>query len=99
MNESDQRIYPCAECGKLRSKAEGGAIFTACVECWDKKHIVYPEFDPKKHCIDGTKLQSLFQLVERQQKEMSSDGGNMVGPLYWQGALIQLHNAIVELKK
>ena len=30
------RIYPCAECGKLRSKNEGGTVFTVCDECWDK---------------------------------------------------------------
>jgi hypothetical protein len=35
------RIYPCADCGIMRSKAEGGAIFTVCDSCWkihyDKK--------------------------------------------------------------
>jgi hypothetical protein len=32
------RIYPCADCGKMRSKAEGGTTFTVCDVCWDKKH-------------------------------------------------------------
>ena len=34
--EPDGRIYPCRECGVLRSKAEGGNTFTVCDECWDK---------------------------------------------------------------
>lgn len=33
----DERIYPCADCGTLRSKAEGGTTFTVCDECWDKR--------------------------------------------------------------
>lgn len=33
--EKVERIYPCVKCGKLRTKAEGGTIFTVCDECWD----------------------------------------------------------------
>ncbi len=42
MKESsdDERIYPCDDCGKLRSKNEGGTVFTVCEECWDK---LYPK--------------------------------------------------------
>jgi hypothetical protein len=29
--------YPCAGCGKLLSRSEGGAIFTVCDECWVKR--------------------------------------------------------------
>lgn len=32
----DDRVYPCQDCGKLRSKNEGGTTFTVCDECWDK---------------------------------------------------------------
>lgn len=32
----DQKIYPCDKCGKLRSKNEGGQIFTVCDKCWNK---------------------------------------------------------------
>ena len=32
----DERIYPCEDCGILRSKNEGGTVFTICDECWDK---------------------------------------------------------------
>jgi len=28
--------YPCSECGKTRTKDEGGTTFTVCDECWDK---------------------------------------------------------------
>jgi len=31
-------LYPCVDCGKLRTKAEGGTTFTVCDSCWDKKH-------------------------------------------------------------
>lgn len=34
--DKDARIYPCADCGKMRSKNEGGTVFTVCDECWDK---------------------------------------------------------------
>ena len=32
------RIYPCANCGTLRTKDEGGAVFTVCDECWDEHY-------------------------------------------------------------
>lgn len=32
----DKKIYPCDDCGKLRSKNEGGTTFTVCDDCWDK---------------------------------------------------------------
>lgn len=31
-----EKIYPCADCGLMRSEAEGGTIFTLCDICWDK---------------------------------------------------------------
>lgn len=33
----EERLYPCADCGKLRTKDEGGTTFTVCDECWDKR--------------------------------------------------------------
>lgn len=36
--QDDKRIYPCIECGVMRSKNEGGTTFTVCDECWDKSH-------------------------------------------------------------
>jgi hypothetical protein len=32
--DKDARIYACKRCGKLRSKNEGGTVFTVCDECW-----------------------------------------------------------------
>jgi len=37
----NERIYPCDDCGVLRSKNEGGTIFTFCDGCWDKHY--HPE--------------------------------------------------------
>lgn len=34
----EEKKYPCAECGKLRTKDEGGNTFTVCDECWKKKY-------------------------------------------------------------
>jgi DNA-directed RNA polymerase subunit RPC12/RpoP len=28
-------LYPCAKCGKARTKAEGGTTFAVCDACWD----------------------------------------------------------------
>jgi len=33
-----EKQYPCRECGTLRTKAEGGTVFTLCDECFDKLH-------------------------------------------------------------
>lgn len=33
---SETETYPCADCGVSRTKAEGGATFTVCDECWDR---------------------------------------------------------------
>ena len=32
-----KRIYPCADCGTMRSESEGGRVFTVCDGCWDKR--------------------------------------------------------------
>jgi hypothetical protein len=36
--DKNARIYPCHDCGVMRSDAEGGTTFTVCDECWDKSH-------------------------------------------------------------
>ncbi len=36
VQDDDARIYPCVDCGKMRSKDEGGALFSFCDVCWDK---------------------------------------------------------------
>jgi len=45
--EGNPRIYPCAACGTMRSKPEGGTTFTVCDECWDKEH---PKSRPVERC-------------------------------------------------
>ena len=34
--DNEPRIYPCDDCGKMRTKSEGGTTFTVCDECWEK---------------------------------------------------------------
>lgn len=36
--ERDPRIYPCRLCPTMRTKAEGGTVFTVCDACWEKLH-------------------------------------------------------------
>jgi len=31
----EARVYPCDKCGVMRSKAEGGTVFSVCDKCWD----------------------------------------------------------------
>lgn len=43
-----QQTYPCDQCGKPRTKAEGGTVFTVCDECWPKpsEQKIQPATDP-----------------------------------------------------
>lgn len=34
--DDDSEIYPCDNCGEMRSKNQGGTIFTVCDNCWDR---------------------------------------------------------------
>lgn len=52
----NERIYPCAVCGVLRSKAEGGTTFTVCDTCWDKEHPKSAATLPP--CVNDTCLYS-----------------------------------------
>ena len=38
-----ERIYPCDDCGKMRSQNEGGTVFTVCDECWATYILSYPD--------------------------------------------------------
>ena len=38
MKENSKKIYPCLTCKKMRSKDEGGSVFSVCDKCWDKKY-------------------------------------------------------------
>ncbi len=45
-------IYPCADCGIMRSEAEGGTIFTVCDKCWDKAYR--PATIPERNSLRAT---------------------------------------------
>lgn len=55
--KDDERIYPCNECGKLRSKNEGGTTFTVCEECWDKAH---PEPKPSGRLLGDEQIEEEY---------------------------------------
>jgi len=42
LNDDDE-VYPCMNCGVLRSKNQGGTTFTVCDDCWDKHFPFQPE--------------------------------------------------------
>ncbi len=48
MKLEDDRIYPCDDCGKLRSKNEGGTTFTICDSCWEKHYRKVAKPDREK---------------------------------------------------
>jgi len=37
-----EQLYACNDCGVLRTKAEGGTVFTVCDGCWDKRRVFEP---------------------------------------------------------
>ncbi len=45
-DDKDARIYPCDRCGKMRSKNEGGTVFTVCDTCWDEGHRAHEQPPP-----------------------------------------------------
>jgi hypothetical protein len=44
--------YPCTKCGKLRTKDEGGTVFSYCDECWDKDKQERCDHEPVIYRID-----------------------------------------------
>ncbi len=38
MSPHPEPLYTCNRCDALRTKAEGGATFTVCDECWEKHY-------------------------------------------------------------
>ena len=32
---AEEKLYPCLNCDKMRTKDEGGTVFTVCDSCWD----------------------------------------------------------------
>ncbi len=38
--EDKEKKYSCDKCGTLRTKDEGGTVFTVCDDCWDEEDKV-----------------------------------------------------------
>lgn len=51
------RIYPCADCGKMLTKAEGGTTFTVCDECWKKAYSKLTEPAERSKAKEESELQ------------------------------------------
>ncbi len=58
-NDPDAKIYPCSDCGKMRSEKEGGTVFTVCNECWD----IHYSIGGKRSVVMTTK--ELLQRIEK----------------------------------
>lgn len=61
--------YPCADCGALRTKAEGGTVFTICDDCWDKHHPRHESFGAK---LLAASREQLIEEVLRLRGELAS---------------------------
>lgn len=59
-------LYPCSNCGVLRTKAEGGTVFTVCDACWDAMAAVRAKLTKQPQVSIGAKLLSATreQLIE-----------------------------------
>jgi hypothetical protein len=51
-SEADEKIYPCYDCGLLRSKKEGGTTFTVCDKCWERHYGESRTGKPRKSAND-----------------------------------------------
>lgn len=60
------RIYPCADCGAMRSKAEGGTTFTVCDACWDK---AYPRADAHSSDAVPQHDEGIAEQIQRETPE------------------------------
>ena len=79
--------YPCNDCGKLRSKAEGGTTFSICDECWDKKY-------PKERKVSLEDIQNVIYFENRKQSKYLS----MIDIHNIAEAILSLLNATEERK-
>lgn len=76
---TDERIYRCRSCDKMRTKAEGGSVFSLCDECWDKR---YPKKDELEKCaltksqrlagVRESYIRALVQLDQEQEPRYDS---------------------------
>jgi hypothetical protein len=75
MSDED-KIYPCAKCPTLRSRSEGGAIFTVCDSCWDGER---PLRDGES-AVRIAALESVFRAVVEWRHMCWHDGEHRDGP-------------------
>lgn len=68
----EERKYPCDLCGKLRSKAEGGTVFTVCDECWD---ATYRRTAPAREAVGEDAVDKLARIHDWLKYEANSEGG------------------------
>jgi len=66
---TDEQLYACNDCGVLRTKAEGGTVFTVCDDCWDKHHPPSPSIGAK--LLSATREQ-LIEEVLRLRGELAA---------------------------
>lgn len=64
--DEQERVYLCEDCGKPRTKSEGGTVFTVCDECWDK------HYGRRSPMTD--KLTDELRLTEKEIKEVYREG-------------------------
>ena len=57
-----EETYPCADCGLLRTKEEGGTVFTVCDECWDKHY----KKDPNELELTENQVNLISELWTKQ---------------------------------
>lgn len=72
----DAQIYPCNDCGMLRSENQGGKIFTVCDECFNKyfQSIEGKSKEQKNYEIMEREYQlSLLQVISLQEKLDNSE--------------------------
>ena len=59
-----EELYPCAECGKPRTKDEGGTTFTLCDECWEKHYGKQPTEAQKKEFWEWCGVPIYVRLID-----------------------------------
>jgi hypothetical protein len=73
---ADDCVYPCIYCDVLRTREEGGAMFTVCNECWLKNHQPRPQ---RHHCIGcGTLVVDAAVCEECWDKRHTSIGAKFL---------------------
>lgn len=62
--------YPCDRCGKPRTKAQGGTIFTVCDDCWGALKMPTPTAPTLRAALAELSLASTIVLAQVDGKEL-----------------------------